>query len=170
VDQPDRIQRLLDPAYTRGLDARSLDDLRTMKSECADVEHAVSYYRRLAQARMEILEAERDRRARGGDISELVADLPSILGAEPGRSSPTGSRVASAQTPDIELRWSDGREALVADLTLANLPDLSGADLDATTERLRGFERDLSEVRRALHGVIDVLEREIAARQVAGTA
>jgi len=68
------------------------------------------------------------------------------------------------------LRWSDGREALVADLTLANLPDLSGADLDATTERLRGFERDLSEVRRALHGVIDVLEREIAARQVAGTA
>ena len=35
---------------------------------------------------------------------------------------------------------------------------------------LRDFERELSELRRKMHAVIDALEQEIAARQVAGTA
>ena len=38
-----------------------------------------------------------------------------------------------------------------------------------TTERLRAFERELSEVRHELHAVIDRLDKEIASRQVAGT-
>lgn len=166
----ERIQRLLDPQFVAALDRHPLDELRAMKSETADVEHAVSYYRRLAQARIEILAAEQSRRERGGDISELIADLPRILGAEPGRASATGSRVSSAETPDVALHWPDNREELVADLTLANLPALDDTGLAETAGRLQAFERELSDVRRELHGVIDVLEREIAARQVAGTA
>lgn len=166
----ERIQRLLDPQFVASLDRYSLDELRAMKSESADVEHAVSYYRRLAQARIEILAAERGRRDRGGDISELIADLPHILGSEPGRASATASRVSSAETPAIELHWPDRREELVADLTLANLPALDETGLAETAEKLGAFERELSDVRRELHGVIDVLEREIATRQVAGTA
>ncbi|GIU90869.1 MAG: hypothetical protein KatS3mg010_1968 [Acidimicrobiia bacterium] len=164
----ERIRDLLDPQYVASLDRRTLDELRIMKQECADYEHAVSYSRRLAQARIEILEAEQRRRASGGSLEELVAALPEILGAEPGRATATSARLATPEKPAIELRWPDGREELVGDTTLANLPSLDDASLGSSVERLRDFERELSDLRRDLHAVLDAIEREIATRQVAG--
>ncbi|MGQ0826213.1 MAG: RsiG family protein [Actinomycetota bacterium] len=166
----ERIKKLLDPSYIASLDTRDIEALRAMKAQCTDIELAVSYNRRLAQARIEILEAEHARRDGGGSLEDLVADLPRILGAEPGRSAAGSARVADADSPSIELRWPDGREDLITNTTLANLPGLDDTDLDGTTERLREFERELSSLRHDLHEVIDVIEREIAARQVAGTA
>ncbi|HWS45104.1 MAG TPA: hypothetical protein VN636_04515 [Acidimicrobiia bacterium] len=165
----ERVRQLLDPTYVGSLGARSLDDLRDMKVECNDVENALSYLRRLAQARIEILQAESDRRAQGGSVGDLVRDLPRILSAESGRSTIADTRVPPPDAPAVELHWPDGREELVADTTLANLPLLAPEELASTLERLRDFERELSESRRGLHGVIDTIEREIAARQVAGT-
>jgi hypothetical protein len=165
-----RIQRLTDPAYVSGLDARSLDDLRAMKAECNDVENALSYLRRLAQARIEILTAESERRERGGSVEDLVKDLPRILSEESGRSTFTDTRVPPPDATAIELRWPDGREALVQDTTLANLPVLPEDELTSTLASLRDFENELSGLRRDMHRVIDELEQEIAARQVAGTA
>ena len=166
----ERIQRLLEPSFVAALDGRTLDDLRLMKTECADFEHALSYYRRLAQARVEILEAERERRERGGSVGDLVADLPRILSSETGRSSIATTRVAEPEAPPVELRWPDGRERLVADTTLAQLPTLDMEQIVVTIDDLREFERELSGLRQQLHGVIDQIEREIAARQVAGNA
>ena len=166
----ERIQRLIDPAFVAALDARPVDELRAMKAECNDVENALSYRRRLAQARIEILEAEHERRARGGTVEDLVKDLPRILSAESGRSSITDTRVPPPDAPALELHWPDGREQLIADTTLAHLPLLPADELESTLERLRAFERELSDLRHAMHGVIDTVESEIAARQVAGTA
>jgi hypothetical protein len=165
----ERIRQLLDPEYVASLQARSLDDLRAMRSRCSEYELTVSYDRRMVQARVEILDAERDRRARGGSLDELVADLPRILGAEPSRPAAATTRVTNTQSPSIELHWPDGREELIADSTLANLPALDERELDETMDRLRDFERELSEIRHQLHGVIETLDREIASRQVAGT-
>jgi hypothetical protein len=165
----ERIQRLIDPAFVAALDSRQLDELRVMKSECNEFENALSYRRRLAQARIEILEAEQERRARGGSVEDLVKDLPRILSAESGRSSITDTRVPPPDAPGLELHWPDGREQLIADTTLAHLPLISADELDSTLERLRAFERELSDLRTAMHGVIDAVEGEIAARQVAGT-
>ena len=166
----ERIQRLIDPAFVVALDTRGIDELRTMKSECAEIENSVSYLRRLAQARMEILDAEVDRRARGGSVGDLVKDLPRILSAESGRSSITDTRVPPSDAPRVELHWPDGREQLVADTTLAHLPVVPDDELATTLLQLRAFEQELSSLRRDLHDVIDVVEREIADRQVAGTA
>jgi hypothetical protein len=166
----ERIQRLLDPDFVASIDAQSLDELRAMKAECNQFENALSYDRRLAQARVEILEAEHERRARGGTLEDLVNDLPRILSAESGRSSITDTRVPPPDSPALELHWPDGREELIADSTLAHLPVLPADELESTLERLRAFERELSDLRRAMHTVIDALEREIASRQVAGTA
>jgi RsiG-like len=166
----ERTKRLLDPQFVAGLDARPLDELRMQKSECGDVENALSYLRRLAQGRMEILEAERERRERGGSVGDLVKDLPRILAGESARPSVVDTRVPPPDAPAVELRWPDGREELVADTTLANLPLISDAELTSTLDRLGEFEREVSETRHQLHGVIDTLEREITARQVAGTA
>ena len=167
----ERIQRLLDPQYVSGLGARALDELRAMKAQCIDVGNALSYLRRLAQGRMEILGAEHDRRERGGSVGDLVKDLPRILGgAESARPAITDTRLPPPDTPALELHWPDGREELVADTMLANLPRVSDAELGETLERLGTFEHELSALRHEMHGVIDALEREIAARQVAGTA
>jgi DNA repair exonuclease SbcCD ATPase subunit len=166
----ERIQRLIDPAYVAAIDTRSLEELQSMKTQCNEIENALSYDRRLAQARVEILEAEHDRRESGGTVEDLVKDLPRILSDESGRSSITDTRVPPPDAPTVELHWPDGREELIADTTLANLPVLPAEELDSTLERLRAFERELSDLRREIHVVIDKLEREIASRQVAGTA
>ncbi len=166
----EQIDRFLQPEYLHGLDTRAADAVRAMRDECAGIENAVSYLRRLAQGRIEILEAERARRARGGSVEELVADLPRILGADTGRSSATTTRMTVSDSPAIDLSWPDGRERMVDDSTLANLASLDDTELDSTIDRLREFEQELSSTRHELHTVLDSLEHEIAARQVAGTA
>jgi len=135
-----------------------------MKRECTEVETSVSYLRRLAQARIEILEAEVDRRATGGSVEGLIANLPRILAAGGGRSSASNARLAEPDVSIVELHWPDGRESLVADKVLANLTSLSAAEVAEGLERLRDFEHELSDLRRRLHGVIGDLEHEIATR------
>lgn len=164
VRTTERIQRLLDPEFTRGLAERDADALRSMRAECAEVETALSYFRRLAQGRMEILAAEHDRRARGGSVEELIARLPEILGSEQNRGSSASSRIASDQIAEIDL---GPRAALVADDTLANLPVLSDDELGAAASELAAFERDLSSDRQQLHEVIEQIDRQIAARAAA---
>jgi hypothetical protein len=141
-----------------------------MKNECTAVETSVSYYRRLAQGRIEILEAELERRRGGGSIEDLIAKLPEILGGEGGRSGAAQTRIAEPDAPVIELEWDDHRERLVADTTLANLPTLDDGGVTAVRDELVAFERELSDVRHQLHGVLDGVEREIATRQAAGTS
>src|SRR5689334_9380688 len=143
----DRIKTLLEPSYAERLDARSTDDLREMKHECGVIENSVSFYRRLAQGRIEILDAELDRRRRGGSVEELISQLPDILAGDNARSSTTQSRLAEPESPEVELEWDDGRERLITDTTLANLPLLDDAGVESIREELRDFERDLSDVR-----------------------
>ena len=166
----ERVQRLLEPAYVSDLTPRSLEELRAMHDECAQAEHALSYYRRLAQARIEILEAEEARRERGGSVEELIADLPNILGAESRSTVATTRGAPTADAPTMELHWPDGREQLVVDTTLAHLPTISADDLAATLAALRVFESDLSDMRGQLHLVIDAIDRVLAERRVSGTA
>jgi hypothetical protein len=113
------IQHLLEPEFVASLDRRALDDLRPMRDEAHDVENTVSYYRRLAQARIEIVIAERARREQGGSLEELIAQLPLILGADARRSSPGTTRVAEADKIPTELHWPDSRERILEDSTLA---------------------------------------------------
>jgi hypothetical protein len=163
VSATKRIQHLVDPAYTSDLSAHSLHDLREMRAECNEVETAVSYTRRLAQGRFEILSAEQARRKAGGSVGDLVADLPRILGEERGRSSAANARLVETAEPKIELDW--GAQAhLIADDSLATLDHIDDADLVQTIGELGEFERELSAYRHSLHGVLATLEREIAGR------
>jgi hypothetical protein len=166
VSATQRIQHLVAPEFSAGLGQRDLDDLRAMRSECSAVEHAVSYTRRLAQGRFEILSAEQTRRAEGRSVRDLIADLPRILGEERGRSSAPNSRVATTEEPVLEIDWGP-RAPLVEDDSLANLDALSDDDLAAAVDALREFEHELSEYRHDLHRVLDAIEHEIATRAAA---
>ena len=153
---------MLDPAYLAGLDARTVDDLRAMHAECLELETEVSYVRRLIQARIDILEAELARRASGGTLEDLINALPQIL-ADPGpRADPASSRLPQKMAPDQESEWAGDLEE--SDNLLANLPALSDDELRSAMERLRTLERDVSDERRALFGVIDRIDLDLAGR------
>jgi len=163
ADDRRRIDRFLDPTYTADLGARSTEDLRLMKAECVEVETETSYLRRLAQGRIDIIQAEIDRRASGGSIGDLIDALPSIL-ADGLRPSVTDGRVPQALVPDMSIEWNRGLEHLVGDDTLAKLPLLSEEELERSHGAIRAFEREVSEARKSLHDVISLIERELNGR------
>ena len=160
---------MLEPDYLEGIADRSIEDVRAMHDECLVVETEVSFVRRLAQARIDIVEAELDRRARGGSIGDLVAALPDIL-ADESRAAPAESRLPRYLGPAADIPWRRGLEHLISDSTLINLPTLSEDDLRATLEQLRELEREVSAQRRSLHRVIDSIEAELGERHKSALA
>ena len=155
---------MLEEGYLDGLDAKPLDEVRTMHEECLEVETEVSYVRRLAQARIDIVRAELDRRSAGGSVGDLVAMLPKILADESPRTDPAHSRLPRHLAPSPAITWRRGLERLITDATLVNLPSLTEDELNETVVQLRTLEGEMSERRRALHGVIDGIESDLAAR------
>ena len=154
---------MLEPEYLEGLGDRTLEDVRLMHDDCLEVETEVSFVRRLAQARIDIVEAELDRRARGGSVGDLVAALPDIL-ADPPRPGPASSRLPRHLAPAPDITWRRGLEHLISDATLVNLPTLSEEELRAALEQLRVLEHEVSAQRRALHQVIDSIEADLSER------
>jgi len=161
---------MLEPSYLDGLAGRSLDDLRAMREECLQVETEVSYVRRLAQARIDIVEAEFDRRVRGGTISDLVAALPQILADDSPRADLASSRLPRHLAPALGHEWRRGLERLITDATLLDLPTLSEEELTSTVAQLRELEHEVSVTRRVLHRVIDLIEADLAERHKVGHA
>lgn len=159
-----RLDRVLESDYLAGIEQLDLEALREMRNECVEVETEVSYVRRLAQARIEILEAELERRGDGGSVEDLIAALPRILADEGPRSGPAQARLPQPLAPSMSIEWNRGLERLVSDATLANLPTLSEEELGTTLGELRDFEEEISGTRSKLHEVIDTLELELAAR------
>jgi len=161
-DPHDRSAHVLDPAYLDDLDSKSVDELRAKHAECVELETEVSYVRRLTQARIDILEAEIQRRASGGSLEELIERLPQIL-ADPGpRGNPASSRLPLQMAPEQESEWAPDLEEF-GDV-LANLPTLTDAELDEAIAGLRSLEREVSDQRRALHGVIDRIDLSLASQ------
>jgi hypothetical protein len=165
-----RVDKVLDPTYLAGLGDWSLDEVRRSHAECLEIETEVSYVRRVAQARVDILEAELDRRAGGGSVGDLIAALPEILSDEEPRPPAGQSRLPRQLAPSMEIPWRRGLERLIADGTLADLPTLSDEELRSTITERRELERQASAQRGALHGVIGRLEADLAARHKVGRA
>ncbi len=162
-DHARRIDKVLAPDYVAGIEARPVDELRAMKAEASEVETEVSYVRRLAQGRIEILGAEQKRRDEGGSLEDLISQLPKILTSDAPRAPAAQARVAELLAPSPDITWSRGSEHLIDDSTLARLPDLSDDELTESVEALRTLEAEMSARRRDLHGVLDALEHAIAA-------
>jgi hypothetical protein len=160
ADAYDRSARVLDPDYVATLDGSSIEELRTKHAECVELETEVSYVRRLTQARIDILEAEVQRRTSGGSLEDLIARLPQIL-ADPGpRGNPASSRLPLQMAPQQDSEWAPALERF--DGVLANLPMLGDAELEAAIAGLRALEREVSDQRRELFAVIDRIDTSLA--------
>lgn len=154
------------------LDPRALPlaELRARRSGLQHEDDVVSYVRRLAQARLDLVRAEMARRAAGdgGDGGgDLSGELPTILGAHL-----TGG---SARPPRPADDFSDHPLALALETLCheggsTDLPSLVDGELADYAERLLSFERQRSHERKELFTRIDALSAELVRRYRDGEA
>ena len=157
----DRSAHVLDPAYLVGIEELSVDALRTKHAECVELETEVSYVRRLSQARIDILEAEINRRSSGQSMEELIQQLPQILADTGPRGNPASSRLPLQMAPEQDSEWAPDLQRF--DGLLSNLSTLSDTELAEAIVGLRSLEREVSDQRRERHGVIDRIDTSLAA-------
>ncbi|TPW14029.1 MAG: hypothetical protein FD127_1663 [Acidimicrobiaceae bacterium] len=144
-----------------------LDELRTLRGSLQHDDDAVSYVRRLAQARLDLIEAELRRRDRSADPSVITSELPVILGTHltggPARP-PRPAEDASGHPLALEL------EEMWNHAGASDLPTMTEDDVIALRSKLRIFERIRSQERQELFGRIDALSGELVRRYREGEA
>ena len=160
----DDLERLLEGSYLSDLSSLGPEELRTMRDEAQQVEAKLSYLRRLVQGRLDIVTAELARRTSGGqagDLSALVEQLPQIL-ADRVRAPGPGRLPTNLVPPDDDDLTAE--LDAVGGGNLGAIPDLSEDELRGLSSRLEALEATVSARRRAVFGVIDTLQAELASR------
>ncbi len=161
-----------DGADLEGLEQRSTDEVRVMRAECQSLEAQVSYVRRLAQGRLDIVDAELDRRHEGrppSDLAEMVAALPDTLGRHltaPG----SGRRPTTIEPIEPDPALVEPLDRVLDVDALGSLPSRSDDDLAEIRVGLASVEADLSARRKLLFERLDALSAEITRRYRTGEA
>ncbi len=158
------IEQLLADEFLEGVESLSIEELRARREDCQRVEVGLSYVRRLAQGRLDILVADLRRRADGGrlDVQAVLDQLNDIL-SEGLRGADQG-RLPSLIVPEVTAEIEAELEAAVPTTTLADLVHLTDAEALKCGEALRDLEKKVSIQRRALHERIDIFERDLVRR------
>ncbi len=170
----DSFDRVTADGYLADLLSRPMEAVRAMRAECQALENAVSYVRRVAQGRLDIVGAELVRRRAGGDptdLSELIGLLPDILADRTRPGTTSGAR------PTLDLfddapgdEYSAEVDAIFSATDVGALTALDDAHLEEVRERLAAYEQLTSARRQRLHGIIDALQAEITRRYRTGEA
>lgn len=152
------------------VDLRELP-LAELRGQRADLQHeddAVSFVRRVAQARLDLVRAEQRRRTateqRGDDISD---ELPAILGAHLTGGTPRPPRPADDFSDHPLARALD---ELCAEWGNADLGAMSDQELREFADQLHDFEQQRSVERRDLFSLIDAFSAELVRRYREGEA
>jgi hypothetical protein len=166
------LERLLGPEYLGDLQERSIEEIRAMREECRHAEDALSYVRRQAQGRLDIVAAELIRRAEGkgpSEVADIVDHLPEILGHNV--SAPGFGRLpTSLDLPDEAAQFTVELEGILHESSLTGLGQVTDDELRELVDRLTEYERLVSDRRRALHDRLDALQAEIVRRYKTGEA
>jgi hypothetical protein len=168
----DELDRLLAPDYLGDLQSRSIEEIRAMRDECRRAEDGLSYVRRQAQGRLDIVANEQTRRAEGkgpSDASDIVDQLPSILG----HGVSTSGNIAEVRTTSLEPPAEAAQvivelEGILHESSLLGLGQITDDELRQLVDRLTDYERLVSDRRRGLHDRLDALQAEIVRRYKTG--
>jgi hypothetical protein len=151
---------VLDPA------GMPLPELRALRAELQTEDDAISYVRRLAQARLDLVRAEMRNRA-AGDDKNITGELPAILG-----SHLTGGAARPPRPADdfSHHPMALALEELCSEAGSTDLPSMSADELAAYAANLHEFEQARSVERKELFGRIDALSAELVRRYRDGEA
>lgn len=164
------LQRVLEPTYLSGLVNVSTDRVREMRRECTDLENGISYVRRVAQGRLDLLNKETESRASGGggDLHDLVERLPEMLSGGV-RAAGSGRVEQELDPPDhVVDPLTDRLDNVVGPSVVTSVAELGDDALSAGVIALSNFEEELSTGRRSLHLAIDSINDELARRIARG--
>jgi hypothetical protein len=164
-DQPAnrRIDKIRDPSFVDGLSEMSLDDVRARRDDCLAEREYLSLLRRLLQGRAEILKAEVEARASGTEGS-LVDRLSQILSDDDHPMTSRGEALRIAVPEDEMLLARRRVERLAADAGISDPTTLNDEELGAAIDALVAEEHGVSEARRDVIEVLDVLQDELKRR------
>src|SRR3954453_20277040 len=166
------LERLLGPDYLGDLQGRPMEEVRTMRDECRRAEDGLSYVRRQAQGRLDIVANELTRRNEGkgpSDAADIVDQLPAILGH--GVSTQGGIlnvRSTNLEPPDDTGDLIVELEGILHESSLTGLGQITDDELRELVDRLTEYERLVSDRRRALHDRLAVPQAEIVRRYKTG--
>ena len=151
------------------LAACPLAELRSLRDAYQEVEHGLSYARRIVQGRLDTVAVEFERRAENDPDTDLVHRLPSALAAH--------TRGPGLPRPGQELdppAWSDEivseADRILGSHAVAGLSNVAEPELVETMTALADLERDVSTVRRDVQRRMDRVQDEIVARYQAGAS
>jgi len=165
------LDHVLADDYLGDITALAMDELRAKRAECQALEVGLSYRRRLAQGRLDIVAAEQRRRAEGApppSEDDLVRNLAVTLAD---RARPAGNgRLPQLMAPDIDDFDTDELDAIARPGALARITEAGDDELAALVDKLSTYEADVSAQRHALHERIDALQAEITRRYRTGEA
>lgn len=136
----------IDPAY----EALTLEELRELRRELGEEEQRVSYWRRIIQARLDLLDHGRSQ----GDIVERLTSVLAETGSIHRRLVNLSVKPADdiPALPDLRKLWT-------------RMVDLDDQDkVDAFVADLRGVEAELSALRREIHERLDEATGQLIAR------
>jgi hypothetical protein len=144
----------------------SLDELRSLRNQLQLEDDAVSYARRVAQARLDLVKAEAEHRVAGSETGvdeELRTVLSSHLTGGPARP-PRPTEDLSDHPLAVEL------DELCAANGLGRLKSLDDAQLLTLIAAISEFEEKVSSDRRARFDQLDALSAELVRRYRDGEA
>lgn len=145
-----------------------IDELRRRRDLAEEVEHQLSYYRRLLHGRMDLLAFEL-RRRRGEENRTVIEALPDILAAGLVGAGGSGRHVKI----EMDLPLQTGKrqiDRVLEDDALARISSMSEDEIVEVQAGLADAEEEISRQRRQVHAVIDPLQSEIIDRYKRGLA
>lgn len=147
--------------------ALSLAELREMRNRLQSEDDEVSYVRRVAQARVDLVRAEQHRRERGEVSDDLPSELRVVLSSHLTGGVPRPPRPVEHLA---ENALSDELDAVCAAHGFSRLEDLDADELTNLDHQLTAFERRVSDNRRDRYDRLDALSAELVRRYREGEA
>jgi hypothetical protein len=161
-----RIDTVLDPTFVESVRELSLGELRERRKLADEEEVEQSFVRRVLQGKLDLLRAEL--RVRAGEAHSLIESLPEVLADDGPR--PQFGRLPRYFQPGQHPWGRRPGDHLVTDDALSRLEELREPEIEHLIGELQMQERQVSEVRRKLHAVIDMLQGEMTRRYAEGEA
>lgn len=144
----------------------SLTELRELRQQLQHEDDVVSYARRVAQARLDLVKTELSRRDAGPD-----ADLNAQIGVVLSQHLTGGPARPPRPTEDLsDNPLADELDAVCAEFHFGRLTDLNNAELDSLGDAIGEFETKVSSDRRERFDRLDALSAELVRRYRDGEA